>query len=136
MKEFILNNLLLTSAGATAVIFVIVKIIPNKKLAFSLFGLGRKVTDFGRFKLGISFWRAIRKWIVDTLMVSIVNLCGGLGYYDLIEEFDEKGSKMKPPRDVAGLKWNDESKKIIPYFEGDKVKDEDIYKKFGDSNEA
>ncbi len=121
--DWILDNLLLTGAGAGAFIFVIAKIIPNRKLAFMCFGACKKVTDFGRFKLGKSFWRTIRLFIQDTLMVTVVNGCGGLGYYDLIEDFSKKGL-------VAGLKWNPESKKIVPYLKGDKVKDEDIYQKF------
>ena len=130
MQEWILNNLLLTGAGASAIIFIIIKIIPNKKLAFILFGAGKKLTDLGRFKCGVSFWRTIRVWIQDTLIVIVVNACGGLGYYDLITEFEEKGQAMTPPKTVGGLKWNDESKKIIPYFKGDDVKKENIYKEF------
>jgi len=128
MTEWILDNLLLTGSGAVGIIFIITKLIPNRKLAFIVFGLNKKITDFGRFKFGAAFWRTIRIWIQDTLMVIVVNGCNGLGYYDLIADFEKKGAEMKPPKKVAGLKWNDESKKIIPYFEGDKVKEEDIYK--------
>ncbi len=126
--DWIMNNLLLTGSGAVAIIFIVTKIIPNKKLAFILFGAGKKVTDLGRFKLGIGFWRTIRLWIQDTLMVVVVNLCGGLGYYDMLEDFKKKGKSMTPPKKVIGLKWNNESKKIVPYFTGDGVKKENIYK--------
>ena len=126
--DWIMNNLLLTGSGAVAIIFIVTKIIPNKKLAFILFGAGMKVTDLGRLKLGIGFWRTIRLWIQDTLMVVVVNLCGGLGYYDMLEDFKKKGKSMTPPKKVIGLKWNNESKKIVPYFTGDGVKKENIYK--------
>ncbi len=128
MFDWIMGNLLLTGSGAVGIIFIVTKIIPNKKLAFFLFGAGKRVTDLGRFKLGIGFWRTIRLWIQDTLMVVVVNLCGGLGYYDLIEDFNKKGKAMTPPKRVAGLKWNDESKKVVPFFAGDGIKEENIYK--------
>jgi len=131
MQEWIMNNLLLTGSGAVAVIFIVSKLLPNRKLAEICFGVCKKITDFGRFKLGVGFWRTIRIWVQDTLMVSVVNGCNGLGYYDLIEDFRKKGAALKPVQRVAGLKWNKESNKIIPYLEGEKVKEENIYKKLG-----
>lgn len=127
MIDWITNNLLLTGSGASAIIFILIKIVHNRTIAFFLFGKFKTITDMGRFKFGIKFWRTVRIWVEDTVIVVINSIFGGLGYYDLIEAFKKKGAEMTPPKRIEGLKWNPESKKVIPFFEGEKVANEDIY---------
>ena len=65
MSEWILNNLLLTSAGAGALIFILVRIIPNEKILASGIWIGTFITAKGTQLLGEKFWERIEKEFIS-----------------------------------------------------------------------
>ena len=65
MTEFIMNNLLLTGAGATFLIFVITKIIPNEKIYAAGKGIGVTITAAGRRALGKEFYEKLEYQILS-----------------------------------------------------------------------
>lgn len=59
MTEWVMNNLLLTGAGAGALIFIIMKIIPNEKIYSCGEGIGIAITAAGRRAFGKEFYEKI-----------------------------------------------------------------------------
>lgn len=65
MTEWMLNNILLTGAGATFIIFIIMKIIPNEKLYSAGFAAGVGITALGRRIFGKTFWEMLEDFLLD-----------------------------------------------------------------------
>ncbi len=122
--NFFSENILMTGAGAFAVVFILAKILPNKKIAITVYNIGMGLSSLGRGKLGVKFWRGLRHWGEDTLQVAANNIINGAAHYENEEKLEKAGKKIK------GIKWDKENRQAVFFIEGDKVDKNDILKTF------
>ena len=78
MTEWILNNLVLTGAGATAVLFILARLIPSSKLFAWGEALGMAVTAGGRRLVGEVFWEKIECAVLDWGGFFVLGIQSGL----------------------------------------------------------
>jgi len=89
MTEWVLENLLLTGAGAGALIFIIGRFMPNGKLGQWGFDLGVLITAKGDQALGRKFWERIEHEFISFGGAFFKGLVKGLESDDNGEKKDE-----------------------------------------------
>ena len=124
ISGFVMDNILLTGSGAFAAIFILTKILPNKKLGIIFYKFGKTLSMLGRGKLGVGFYRGLRHWIEDTIRVVVNSWINGLGHFENKEKIEKDGGK------VVGLKWDKDKKEPLLFKEGEVVSKKDIYLDF------
>lgn len=122
--NFFSEHLLMTGIGGVAIVFILAKIFPNKKIAITVYNIGMGLSSLGRGKLGVKFWRGLRHWGEDTLQVATNNIINGAAHYENKEKLESGGKKVK------GIRWDYRSKQAVLFIEGDKVDKDDILKTF------
>ena len=76
------NNLVLTGAGAVAIVFIIARMLPNEKLEAIGYKLGHALSLWGRLKLGKNFWEKIEDFIENTASAFFRGFAKGLSADD------------------------------------------------------
>jgi hypothetical protein len=85
----LITDVVLTTSGASLIILLLTKWIPNDKLTLWFNGFGRVISSFGRSKFGIIFWEKIEDFLEDSVYVC------GRAFLKGLEEDDN--SPLPPP---------------------------------------
>jgi hypothetical protein len=89
MKD-VISNIVLSGAGATFLLFVVARLLPNDKLRAAGLAIGRAASSIGVHKLGRAFWEKIEDFLENSSGVFLVGLREGL------DEDDQAGTPGGP----------------------------------------
>jgi len=85
MKNLI-ANVLLSGTGASFVLLLLTRLLPNNSIRAASVKIGRFMTGFGRMRLGKSFWEKVEDFIENSIAV-----CWE-GFREGLNSDDEKSS--------------------------------------------